>query len=186
MARRRIAISLTGFVVLVAYNVCIKQTIPLNPLALGEFPVVLAHLMLLTGLAIRSWSAGTLNKSRELTTVGPYALVRNPLYVGSFFMMFAFCLFCRDWPTLVFVAGPMAFLYWLQVRFEEHRLANLFPSQWPAYAQRTPRFFPTRFSREALQGWSLSEWKRNREYRGLLASGIGMLAVAAWYYARLN
>ena len=36
------------------------------------------------GLAIRSWSAGFLIKDEKLTTDGPYALIRNPLYLVRF------------------------------------------------------------------------------------------------------
>src|SRR5689334_9344828 len=34
--------------------------------------------------AWRIWAAGTIHKVEELTTGGPYAHVRHPLYVGSF------------------------------------------------------------------------------------------------------
>ena len=34
------------------------------------------------GLWIRAWSAGTIHKDEELTTTGPYAFTRNPLYMG--------------------------------------------------------------------------------------------------------
>ncbi|MCA9134402.1 MAG: isoprenylcysteine carboxylmethyltransferase family protein, partial [Planctomycetales bacterium] len=183
LARRRVALSLIGFTTLITYNFAIRQTVPYNPLAVGEPLVILALLLLGTGLAIRSWSAGTLNKSRELTMVGPYAVLRNPLYVGSFLMMFAFCLLCRDWLTMAFVAGPLSFLYWLQIRFEERRLANMFASQWPEYARQTPRFLPRRWSRQALQGWSRFEWQRNREYRTIAATGLGLAAVFAWHLA---
>ena len=40
--------------------------------------------MAAVGLWIRGWSAGTIHKDEELTTTGPYAFARNPLYVGSF------------------------------------------------------------------------------------------------------
>ncbi len=35
------------------------------------------------GEAIRIWAAGHLEKGREVTTSGPYAFSRHPLYVGS-------------------------------------------------------------------------------------------------------
>lgn len=184
LARRRIMLSLIGFTSLITFNVCIQQTVPYNPFAVTEPTVILAIALLVVGVGIRSWSAGTLKKSRSLTTVGPYAMVRNPLYVGSFLMMFGFCLLCRDWPTLAFVVGPLSFLYWLQVRVEECRLAQLFPTEWPNYMQQTPRFLPYRFSRRLLCGWSLSEWLCNREYRALTATAVGIVAIFAWYMAR--
>ena len=143
-SRRRITISLIGFSGLFAFNALIRQTIPHNPLDVSDRISLLALGLLLIGLAIRTWSAGTLNKSRQLTTCGPYAVTRNPLYIGSFLMMFAFCLLCRDLPTFLFVAGPMSFLYFLQVRFEERRLERLFSDRWHQYCKETPRLFPRR------------------------------------------
>jgi hypothetical protein len=37
----------------------------------------------IAGEALRIWAAGHLNKSREVTTSGPYRLFAHPLYVGS-------------------------------------------------------------------------------------------------------
>ena len=38
------------------------------------------------GEALRMWAAGHLNKSREVTSSGPYRFVAHPLYVGSSMM----------------------------------------------------------------------------------------------------
>lgn len=121
-------------------------------------------------------------KSRELTTVGPYACVRNPLYVGSFLMMFGFCVLCRDIATLAFIAGPMAIVYWVQVQIEEKRMAEYFPAQWPDYFASVPRFLPKLFARHAFHGWSAKEWVRNREYQAVGATMFGLLAVYAWHF----
>lgn len=181
LTRRRIAISLTGFASLVCINILVVRAVPYNPLAVATPEVAVALAAILLGLLIRTWSAGTLNKSREITSVGPYAIVRNPLYIGSFLMMFGFCLLCRDWPTLLFVAGPVSWLYWIQVRFEEERLSAMFPAHWPDYAASVPRCFPRRLNRRALRGWSAEMWLMNREYQALAASGFGLLAVYVWY-----
>lgn len=187
LARRRIAISLIGFTTLVIVNIFVIQSVPLNPLQWQRGTVQLAWGLILIGLGIRSWSAGTLNKSRELTTHGPYSVIRNPLYVGSFMMMLGFCLLCRDWLTMAFVCGPLSLVYRSQVLMEESRLARLFPNQWPAYMQATPRFFPRRLTARMWTGWKLSEWLRNREYKAISAAALGMVGIWLWalsYIAR--
>ena len=186
LARRRITISLVGFTTLVLLNVFVMRTIPRNPLAITSLGSLVGSGLLLIGLAVRSWSAGTLNKSRELTMVGPYSLVSNPLYVGSFLMMMGFCVLCRDWPTMLFVAGPMSYLYWKQVRFEEDKLSRMFPLQWGDYIKSTPRFVPVRLNRAVLGGWSLFEWQRNREHQAIVASLLGVAGVWVWFALRTS
>ena len=119
-----------------------------------------------------------------MTIVGHYDLVRNPLYVGSFLMMSVFCILCHDWPTLLFVCGPMVYLYWKQVRYEEVNLARMFPSQWNDYIQRVLRFVPYRINSGVFAGWSLFEWQRNREYNAIIASLAGVVAVGVWFAVR--
>ncbi len=183
LSRQRIPISLLGFSSLALINVFVLQTIPVNPFSF-DLQAIAGCLTVLLGLAIRSWSAGTLNKSREITNVGPYALVRNPLYLGSFLMMIGFCILCRDVLTSLFVAGPLVFLYWQQVRFEEVRLAAMFPTQWTSYMEQTPRFIPVRISRKLWAGWSGEQWLRNREYNAIIATSVGLIAVFVWYCVR--
>ena len=83
----------------------VLRTQPIMPFNLNQFGSVLGTGMALAGLAIRSWAAGTLHKMKELTRSGPYAMVRNPLYVGSFFMMFGFCALIADAHTIWIIAG---------------------------------------------------------------------------------
>jgi len=182
LTRRRIAISLVGFTALASTNVLVVGAVPCNPLMVSEPQVAIGLLAVLFGLLIRTWSAGTLNKSREITASGPYAIVRNPLYIGSFFMMIGFCVLCHDWATLLFVAGPVSWLYWLQVRVEEARLGQMFPSQWPAYRDRVPRFIPKHVTRAAIRGWSASMWWMNREHRAVVTSLLSLLAIYLWHW----
>lgn len=177
MARRRIAISITCFTALVFFNLVILQRHPSNPLAVWHWNSGLGLALIVGGLAIRSWSAGTLNKFRELVTDGPYALSRNPLYVGSFLMMYGFALLMSDWLAIAFIAGPMSVLYYYQVLNEEKFLAELFPNQWPSYEQQTSRFIPVKFKSSWQSGWSRAQWQRNREYQAIFGAAIGILGL---------
>lgn len=177
MARRRIAISIASFTALVVFNLLILHRHPSNPLAIWHWNSGLGLALILGGLAIRSWSAGTLNKFRELVTDGPYALSRNPLYVGSFLMMYGFAFLMSDWLSIAFIAGPMSLLYYYQVLNEEVFLAKLFPNQWPSYKGNTSRFIPTKFNSSWRSGWSIDQWLRNREYQAILGATIGILGL---------
>ena len=46
--------------------------------------------LVLPGLWLRAYASGYVKKNRELTTTGPYAHTRNPLYLGSILMAAGF------------------------------------------------------------------------------------------------
>ena len=56
------------------------------------------------GFVIRALASGQVKKDRELTTTGPYAYVRNPLYLGSILHGIGFAIAARDpWIGVVLV-----------------------------------------------------------------------------------
>ena len=62
------------------------------------------------GLLIRAWAAGHIVKGEQLTTTGPYAHTRNPLYFGSFMIAAGFAL-ASHWSLLLVVIALFAFIY---------------------------------------------------------------------------
>src|ERR1043165_9441925 len=58
------------------------------------------------GEGIRVWAAGHLEKSREVTTSGPYRWTRHPLYVGSTILALGIVIAARS-----YVLGALAALY---------------------------------------------------------------------------
>ena len=58
----------------------------------------------LIGLALRAWAAGHLQKNRTLAQGGPYAYLRNPLYVGTLTVAAGFALASRRWELGVLFA----------------------------------------------------------------------------------
>jgi protein-S-isoprenylcysteine O-methyltransferase Ste14 len=81
-------------------------------------------------------------KGHELITSGPYAVVRNPIYLGMFGLMVATGLVFTTWWALL--AAIVVFLIGNQVRIraEERLLRETFGSQFDDYASRVPAFFP--------------------------------------------
>ncbi len=176
---RRVRLTLAVFAILLVEDVLIGVK-PHGIFAYRDPEAVLGCMLIFAGLAVRSWSAGLLRKNRELTTIGPYALVRNPLYVGSFLIMCGFTTLIDDLENIFFVLGPIAGLLYLQVLYEERHMAKLFPSQWPQYACTVPRFFPRSLPSAAFAPWDANQWLGSREYNALGATLLGMLAVELW------
>ena len=135
--------------------------------------------LVLAGLAIRSWAAGTLHKDAEVTTVGPYSLVRNPLYIGSMLMIVGFCILIGQEALLLLIVSTFGVLFAATVSHEERALAKRFGAAWHSYAAATPRFFPRRLIPRGSH-WSFKQWRKNREYQAVVATALGLLALQLW------
>lgn len=141
---------------------------------------MLGAALVVSGLAVRSWAAGILQKNKSLATTGPYALMRNPLYLGSVLVLAGFAVLFNDESETVLLAVPLAALYVLQVLHEEQKLQDGFGAGWVLYAASVPRFIPRSLSTDGLSTWRMQNWLSNREYRAAAAVLLGLLAMEFW------
>jgi len=143
------------------------------------------------GLAIRGLAAGHLQKDRELATSGPYALTRNPLYLGSSLMATGFAVAGGWWADGALVIAYFAVFYYAVMRNEEADLRKRFGAAFDEYASRVPLFFPrvtvrqsgaSRAEHRVAKAFSWALYRRNREYNALVGTviGIGLLCVRMW------
>ena len=96
----------------------------------------------LLGLVVRGWAAGTIRKGEELTTTGPYAFTRNPLYLGSLLLGTGITL-ASGYPAwtaafLVFYLG----IYARTMKGEVELLELVYGDKYRAYAANVPAFLP--------------------------------------------
>lgn len=134
------------------------------------------------GLAIRAWAAGHLRKDETLTVSGPYAFVRNPLYIGSLLVALG-CVIAAARAELALLAGAYFLLVYLPVvELEEQHLAELFPD-FSGYAKRVRAFLPTLPDRLPPEPFSFRLYVRNREHRalyGFAAVYLFLVLKSAW------
>lgn len=127
------------------------------------------------GLGLRAVASGHLRKNTEVTTSGPYAYVRNPLYLGSLLVAVGFAVAARDWWL---AAGMLVFflaVYLPVILAEEAWLRSNFP-QFEEYARRVPRLWPRFDAARAVPGsFSRELYLQHREYNALLGA-VAMLA----------
>lgn len=98
--------------------------------------------LIIIGLFIRIWAAGVLHKNRTVTRTGPYAYVRNPLYLGSFLLGIGFCFLTHKlWIVLL---GLIIFLvvYGFTIYSEERELSNMFGDDYREYKKLVPSLIP--------------------------------------------
>src|SRR6476469_9870219 len=123
------------------------------------------------GEAIRIWAAGHLEKSREVTSSGPYRFTRHPLYLGSSIMALGVAVGCRSYAVAALVLLYMGATLAAAIRTEEAFLRERFGDAYDAYADARAPHVERAFSVERV-------W-RNKEYRALvgLALFLGLLAL---------
>lgn len=98
----------------------------------------------LLGEAIRTWSSGVIVKNKALATEGPYSLVRNPLYVGNFFIGLGVAVMNGNLMLVaLFLAGFIP-VYRALVAKEEKYLLEVYGETFEAYCRDVPRFVPRR------------------------------------------
>ncbi|MBI5560881.1 MAG: isoprenylcysteine carboxylmethyltransferase family protein [Deltaproteobacteria bacterium] len=141
---------------------------------------VLGLFIVLSGLFLRSWSAGIISKGTNLATKGPYALTRHPLYAGTLLMVIGFCVIIPDGRNIWAVAVLALAVYLPKIRREEAKNLKRFGEEWERYVKGTSMFFPRRFPADIGAGWSFKQWLSNREYNAVIVGLIVMVLLGLW------
>lgn len=155
--------------------------IPLVLLILGKWnPVMFAigAALIVLGQSLRLCSAGILRKNEELSRSGPYALCRNPLYLGTILIQLGFGLLSGSWALALLAFTWFSLVYAWVILLEEKWLIRLFGEPYRDYLRTTPRLLPTVSSLEKMFAGCAFSWKQvkvNRELKSAAASVIGAL-----------
>jgi protein-S-isoprenylcysteine O-methyltransferase Ste14 len=145
--------------------------------------LVAGGLIAAAGLALRAWAAGHLVKYEGLSTSGPFAHVRNPLYMGTLIAGAGFAVAGARLDVGVLLVGFFLLLYLPVIEEEESYLRGKFAA-YAEYMERVPRLWPTwRPRASSSQVFRLELYRRNQEYRALAAYLIvmGLLTVKSFY-----
>jgi protein-S-isoprenylcysteine O-methyltransferase Ste14 len=152
--------------------------------------LVYSLLLVVPGLLLRTYASGYVKKNSELTTTGPYAYTRNPLYLGSILIAAGFgAASLNPWLLLSLVLLFLA-IYLPVIQGEEQFLRSHF-AEFDAYADTVPRLIPRVLPRKNLSAqtiettgstssasFSLELYRRHREYNALMGAA-GMYALLA-------
>jgi protein-S-isoprenylcysteine O-methyltransferase Ste14 len=143
--------------------------------------IAIGSLVAVAGLLIRAFASGHVRKNEALTTTGPYAYTRNPLYLGSMILASGFLIAARSWWIVGLAAVMLIAIYFPVIRSEETFLLEHFP-EYGDYARRVPRLLPRlRPSQSSTTAFSWHLYCRHREYN----AAIGMVSMIALLIAKL-
>jgi protein-S-isoprenylcysteine O-methyltransferase Ste14 len=148
-------------------------------------------IIVVPGVLLRAAASGRVRKSLELTTTGPYAYSRNPLYLGTLIMAIGFVV--AAWNVGIAIAAGLIFIfiYFPVMRWEEDYLRAHF-REFGIYAQNVPRFLPRLNAwRDAAaasgaenSGFSRELYFQHREYNsvlGAVAVATALLLKLVWF-----
>jgi hypothetical protein len=175
---RRIRVPL-GFVAAIIY---LWQLVQHKP---QPAPIAWSLALVLPGLWLRGYAAGYVKKNSELTMTGPYAHVRNPLYLGSILIAAGFAVALMSWPFAVVLVIFFLLIYVPVIASEEAFLRDTFLEfEWYCARVRRliPRITPARSpdgSAERGEGGSFSFplYRKHREYNSAIGAALLYLSL---------
>jgi protein-S-isoprenylcysteine O-methyltransferase Ste14 len=146
-----------------------------------------AVLTLLGGL-LRAWAAGTIQKNKILTTSGPYAYCRNPLYLGTFLVGLGVTVASGSPYLVAIFVLFFAIIYGGAMKSEERRLESLFGEPFRDYAAAVPLFLPRlrpyRGIEPATTQFLLRQYFAQREWQlalGVVLAFLALVAKMIWF-----
>jgi protein-S-isoprenylcysteine O-methyltransferase Ste14 len=130
----------------------------------------------LAGESLQLWAAAHLRKNIQVVKSGPYGWLRNPMYMGRFFVGLGLTLVTWRW----FIVLPYIAFFWLyaqaRVLGEERHLVALFGEEYQQYCAKVRRWLPLPPRRKLSdERWSWSDLGRNHELR--VAAGVVVVLI---------
>ena len=146
--------------------------------------------LLVCGEALRVWGVAVVGKESRtrgggvgrLASHGPYAYVRNPLYLGNFLLTLG-ATFLSELLWFIPVAVVLFIVQYVPiVLWEERVLAERFGPQYTAYCQQVSRWLP-RWRRQTVGGsptapyqWRVAFWSERSTFGTLALLLLVMVA----------
>lgn len=99
-------------------------------------------LVCLAGALLRVWASGHLHKNELVAVSGPYAWVRNPLYLGTYLMALGCAAAGGAWWLFAISSVAFALVYHAVILEEEGWLRHVLGERYTRYSEKVPRFWP--------------------------------------------
>ena len=152
--------------------------------------ILIGAVLGVVGLGIRAYAAGYLHKQAVLTTTGPYAYTRNPLYFGSSFLALGAAVATRSLMAASLLLLYFAVVYSFVMRREESELQQQHGALFAAYATAVPLFFPklsvkAKVTTDGPQ-FSWQQYRKNHEYQAAVGFALFLAALLLVWRLRLH
>ncbi|OYD14226.1 hypothetical protein CH333_08520 [candidate division WOR-3 bacterium JGI_Cruoil_03_44_89] len=154
-------------------------------------PVVVSLLLVVFGELIRILSTAYIGgrsrsseiKAKRLISDGPYSRVRNPIYIGNFFIGLGFVFLFNVWVSYILPIYISLFLveYAIIINTEENFLLTKFEEEYKRYKQSVPSIIPLlrRYNGERITPNFIRALKSERDTLVTIIL-VYLLAYLAW------
>jgi len=102
----------------------------------------LALWCIVTFVAIGRGTPAPFDPPRRLVVVGPYRLVRNPIYLGAALALAGAALFYQSWALLGYCVAFAIMAHLFVVTYEEPYMRDTFGSPYVRYCGQVQRWWP--------------------------------------------
>jgi len=127
------------------------------------FSATLGLLLLIFGELFRVYAVafiGSVSRTRNtssaganLISSGPFGMMRNPLYVGNFFITVGIAVFGGVWWVVFIGAAAFIFQYHCIVKYEEELLKKKFGEEYLQFMKDVPAWIPKKLPSLATLEW---------------------------------
>jgi protein-S-isoprenylcysteine O-methyltransferase Ste14 len=170
----------------------VRLRVPLAIIAIAAVFPFLRRDWLITGFVvsmfgefIQLWSFASLDKNSDLAIRGPYAMVRNPMYLGRYFILLGFLMLLGVWWVLVVYTVVYWFYMDTRVEREEAHLRPIFGPRYDEYCAHVRRFIPgAPLPGQPLAYWNWTLFRQNNAAMNLLGTLVVWAVVAGWLLLR--
>jgi len=151
-----------------------------------KLSVACGAVFVVLGQALRFWAVGCIGRYRgenvgalSLTTWGPYAFIRNPLYAGNALIGLGWGIMAGFLAVVIFVITFVLLYTVLIIPYEESFLAKKFGAEYSRYKEMTGSFFPKGRPGGRIAGPFDSKVLWASELHSLLTTVAGSLLIIA-------
>ena len=143
----------------------------------------LAFAVSMAGEFIQLWCFASLDKNANLAFRGPYSLVRNPMYLGRYFIVLGLLLLLDQGRLPVIIVYTVIYWFYMvnRVKREEALLKDVFGQSYADYCAEVRPFLPrlTPCSNGTLAFWDKRLFRNCNGARNLVGTLI-VWALIAW------
>jgi protein-S-isoprenylcysteine O-methyltransferase Ste14 len=128
-------------------------------------------------ISARNYKKQHSNQGGILITGGPYDLVRNPMYLGTFLMGAGFVTILWPWWFLLVYVGIFYLRFRKLVLSEEDKLSGIFGKSYQEYLRAVPAFIPPLNKLGNLPGYLPLQWKWIKKELSAIATWLVLVAI---------